>query len=188
MVCFYLQAVVKANEFNEQDKEHLYLFRCMLMTGCDIGAISKPWEMQRIVADVGGCYVIFFYSIQAVYEEFFEQGDREKVIGHTPQAILDRSKAAELPKMQVRFSKNYFLSRQRRLGSSISSVLPCTRCSAHSFPALASCQKEPSRIECCGPLYKKKSTKWPNTGQVMRMQSPCRSPRQKPLTSRVKRV
>ncbi len=40
-------------------------------------------------------------AVQAVYEEFFEQGDREKTIGHTPQAILDRSRAAELPKMQV---------------------------------------------------------------------------------------
>jgi hypothetical protein len=38
---------------------------------------------------------------QAVYEEFFEQGDRERAVGHTPQAILDRSKARELPKMQV---------------------------------------------------------------------------------------
>ena len=38
---------------------------------------------------------------QEVYEEFFQQGDLEKKIGHSPQALLDRNKAAELPKMQV---------------------------------------------------------------------------------------
>ena len=35
------------------------------MTACDVGAITKPWEIQRRVA-------------VTVATEFFEQGDRER--------------------------------------------------------------------------------------------------------------
>lgn len=36
-----------------------------MMTACDVAAITKPWEIQRSVA-------------QLVANEFFEQGDIEK--------------------------------------------------------------------------------------------------------------
>lgn len=39
--------------------------RAMLMTACDVGAITKPWEVQKRVAVM-------------VAHEFFEQGDRER--------------------------------------------------------------------------------------------------------------
>lgn len=35
------------------------------MTACDIAAITKPWEIQRVVAEL-------------VASEFFQQGDIEK--------------------------------------------------------------------------------------------------------------
>ena len=35
------------------------------MTACDVAAITKPWEIQRRVAEM-------------VTSEFFEQGDRER--------------------------------------------------------------------------------------------------------------
>ena len=44
----------------------------MMMTACDVAAITKPWEVQREVA-------------QLVANEFFEQGDIEKTqLGEKP--------------------------------------------------------------------------------------------------------
>ena len=43
-----------------------------MMTACDVAAITKPWEVQKEVA-------------QLVANEFFEQGDVEKTqLGETP--------------------------------------------------------------------------------------------------------
>ena len=43
-----------------------------MMTACDVAAITKPWEIQREVA-------------QLVANEFFEQGDIEKTqLGEKP--------------------------------------------------------------------------------------------------------
>ena len=39
--------------------------RGMMMTACDVAAITKPWEIQQEVA-------------QLVASEFFEQGDLER--------------------------------------------------------------------------------------------------------------
>lgn len=109
-----------------------------MITGCDLSAITKPWEVQRMVAE-------------KIASEFFNQGDIEvgiacvsynpgtvplsqvisrisswKVIslsqfkwkftifqrdkfGHTPAYMMDRSKRDELPKMQVGFIDNICL-------------------------------------------------------------------------------
>ena len=67
------------------------LLRGMLMTACDIAAITKPWEIQRVVA-------------QLVASEFFQQGDIEKSqLNIQPVDMMDREKKDELPKMQVSF-------------------------------------------------------------------------------------
>lgn len=67
------------------------LLRGMMMTACDVSAITKPWEVQQRVAHL-------------VAAEFFEQGDLERrKLGHEPIAMMDRHKASELPKMQVGF-------------------------------------------------------------------------------------
>lgn len=61
----------------------------MMMTAADISAITRPWEVQRRIAEV-------------VYAEFYEQGDMERQIGVEPAPLLDRTKEKELPKLQVR--------------------------------------------------------------------------------------
>ena len=49
-------------------------YRGMMMTACDVAAITKPWEVQKEVA-------------QLVASEFFEQGDLERdKLGETPMA------------------------------------------------------------------------------------------------------
>lgn len=78
-------------ETNSNDPSSRSLLRGMLMTACDIAAITKPWEVQRIVA-------------QLVASEFFQQGDMEKTeLNIQPVDMMDREKKDELPKMQVSF-------------------------------------------------------------------------------------
>ena len=61
------------------------------MTSCDVSAIAKPWETQHRVAKL-------------VAEEFFEQGDIEKLqLNETPIAMMDRDQQDNLPKMQIGF-------------------------------------------------------------------------------------
>uniref|UniRef100_K7F4N3 PDEase domain-containing protein n=1 Tax=Pelodiscus sinensis TaxID=13735 RepID=K7F4N3_PELSI len=61
----------------------------MLMTACDLGAVTKPWEISRQAAEL-------------VTSEFFEQGDRERSeLKLTPSAIFDRNRKDELPRLQL---------------------------------------------------------------------------------------
>ncbi|XP_059177094.1 LOW QUALITY PROTEIN: cGMP-specific 3',5'-cyclic phosphodiesterase-like [Physella acuta] len=76
-------------KFEEEDKKDL--LKAMMMTACDVAAITKPWEVQKKVA-------------QLVTAEFFEQGDIEKSkLGEKPIPMMDRERKDELPRMQVDF-------------------------------------------------------------------------------------
>ncbi|KAJ0015977.1 hypothetical protein NQD34_014267 [Periophthalmus magnuspinnatus] len=66
-------------------------FKAMMMTGCDLSAITKPWEVQSKVALM-------------VAAEFWEQGDLERtVLDQQPIPMMDRNCAEQLPKMQCGF-------------------------------------------------------------------------------------
>ncbi|CAG0902241.1 unnamed protein product [Darwinula stevensoni] len=83
--------------------------RGMLMTACDIAAITKPWPIQKRVAEL-------------VASEFFEQGDMEKEkLKITPIDLMNREKRDDLPIMQVSFIDSiclpvYQVSRGSMLG------------------------------------------------------------------------
>ena len=63
------------------------------MTCCDLSSMTKSFEFTRKVAN-------------HVYEEFFLQGDQERKLGlGYSSEIMDRSKMAEIPRMQVDFLK-----------------------------------------------------------------------------------
>ncbi|XP_053306946.1 cone cGMP-specific 3',5'-cyclic phosphodiesterase subunit alpha' [Spea bombifrons] len=67
------------------------IIMAMMMTGCDLSAITKPWEVQSKVALM-------------VANEFWEQGDLERtVLQQQPIPMMDRNKGDELPKLQVGF-------------------------------------------------------------------------------------
>ncbi|KAJ8248635.1 hypothetical protein GJAV_G00244120 [Gymnothorax javanicus] len=67
------------------------IIMAMMMTSCDLSAITKPWEVQSKVALM-------------VANEFWEQGDLERtVLDQKPIPMMDRNHAAELPKMQCGF-------------------------------------------------------------------------------------
>uniref|UniRef100_A0A672QQ95 3',5'-cyclic-GMP phosphodiesterase n=1 Tax=Sinocyclocheilus grahami TaxID=75366 RepID=A0A672QQ95_SINGR len=81
--------LVNKGEYNWNVKEHRDMCRSMLMTACDLGAVTKPWEISRKVAEL-------------VTSEFFEQGDRERSeLKLTPSAIFDRNRKDELPGLQL---------------------------------------------------------------------------------------
>lgn len=74
-----------------QAEEPRSLLRAMSMTVCDLAAITKPWEIEKRVAEL-------------VSSEFFEQGDMERqALNITPIDIMNREKEDQLPMMQVGF-------------------------------------------------------------------------------------
>ncbi|XP_034267176.1 rod cGMP-specific 3',5'-cyclic phosphodiesterase subunit beta [Pantherophis guttatus] len=96
----FQKIVEESKTYNDQKKwvEYLSLettkkeiIMAMMMTACDLSAIAKPWEIQSKVALL-------------VAAEFWEQGDLEiSVLQQQPIPMMDRRKAAELPKLQVGF-------------------------------------------------------------------------------------
>ncbi|CAF3343356.1 unnamed protein product [Rotaria socialis] len=85
------QKLVDVNDEHWTDPTKKELLRGMMMTGCDVAAICKPWELQQVVAKL-------------VASEFFQQGDIERTQLHVePIPMMDREKKDELPKMQVGF-------------------------------------------------------------------------------------
>ncbi|KAK3529411.1 hypothetical protein QTP70_031122 [Hemibagrus guttatus] len=95
------QKIVDATEPMTDEKEAINyvannpirkeIIMAMMMTGCDLSAITKPWEVQSKVALM-------------VAAEFWEQGDLERsVLEQEPIPMMDRKKADELPKMQCGF-------------------------------------------------------------------------------------
>ncbi|XP_042345491.1 dual 3',5'-cyclic-AMP and -GMP phosphodiesterase 11A [Plectropomus leopardus] len=80
---------VLSGEFSWTDEGHREVLRSMLMTGCDLGAVTRPWKISKQVAEL-------------VTSEFFEQGDRERSeLKLTPAAIFDRNRKDELPVLQL---------------------------------------------------------------------------------------
>ncbi|NXN17449.1 PDE6C phosphodiesterase, partial [Indicator maculatus] len=95
------QKIVDAIEKMESEEEAIKyisidptkkeVIMAMMMTGCDLSAITKPWEVQSKVALM-------------VANEFWEQGDLERtVLQQQPIPMMDRNKGDELPKLQVGF-------------------------------------------------------------------------------------
>ncbi|KAK3091837.1 hypothetical protein FSP39_023062 [Pinctada imbricata] len=85
---FHLVQHKEADWDRDRDRD---LLRSMMMTASDVSAITKPWEVQKKVADL-------------IASEFFEQGDMEKTqLKIKPSDMMDRDKKDKLPVMQVGF-------------------------------------------------------------------------------------
>ncbi|KAM4050655.1 rod cGMP-specific 3',5'-cyclic phosphodiesterase subunit beta [Anomaloglossus baeobatrachus] len=81
----------KWNEYLALETTRKEIIMAMMMTACDLSAITKPWEVQSKVALL-------------VAAEFWEQGDLERtVLQQQPIPMMDRNKSAELPKLQCGF-------------------------------------------------------------------------------------
>ncbi|XP_069782712.1 cGMP-specific 3',5'-cyclic phosphodiesterase isoform X3 [Narcine bancroftii] len=65
--------------------------KAMLMTACDVSAITKPWPVQQKTAEL-------------VATEFFQQGDKEREeLNIEPIDLMNREKRDQIPSMQVGF-------------------------------------------------------------------------------------
>ncbi|XP_032879466.1 cGMP-specific 3',5'-cyclic phosphodiesterase isoform X1 [Amblyraja radiata] len=83
--------LVKTNRFDWEDKSHKELVMAMLMTACDVSAITKPWPVQQKTAEL-------------VATEFFQQGDKEREeLNIEPIDLMNREKRDQIPSMQVGF-------------------------------------------------------------------------------------
>uniref|UniRef100_A0A670ZHU3 Phosphodiesterase n=1 Tax=Pseudonaja textilis TaxID=8673 RepID=A0A670ZHU3_PSETE len=81
----------EAIKYITMDPTKKEVIMAMMMTGCDLSAITKPWEVQSKVALM-------------VASEFWEQGDLERtVLQQQPIPLMDRAKKDELPKLQCGF-------------------------------------------------------------------------------------
>ncbi|KAI6661608.1 Sperm phosphodiesterase 5 isoform X2 [Oopsacas minuta] len=81
---------VEQGHFNIENKCDLKCLNSFIMTACDLSAITKPWRVQKRVAEL-------------VAQEFFYQGDLEREKGNQVPEMMDREKAHKLPDLQVRF-------------------------------------------------------------------------------------
>ncbi|XP_026868895.2 cGMP-specific 3',5'-cyclic phosphodiesterase isoform X1 [Electrophorus electricus] len=83
--------LTKNSQFVWEEDQHKDLLRSMLMTACDISAITKPWPVQKRIAEL-------------VATEFFEQGDKERQeLNIEPIDLMNREKRDKIPSMQVSF-------------------------------------------------------------------------------------
>lgn len=68
--------LVNSNQLDwRRDAEHRALLRCMLMTACDIAAITKPWSVQKAVAEL-------------VMSEFHHQGESQSSLMGTIVRVI----------------------------------------------------------------------------------------------------
>lgn len=58
------------------------------MTASDLSASAKPWHVQ-------------IKTVKVIFEEFYDQGDKERAAGRDPISMMDRNKPDEQPDSQV---------------------------------------------------------------------------------------
>ncbi|KAL4646890.1 hypothetical protein GN956_G10249 [Arapaima gigas] len=72
---------VQSGQFSWSNEEHSEVFRSVIMTPCDLGAATQPWDISRQVGKGSAsrfCSGWSFRVAELVTGEFFEQGDRER--------------------------------------------------------------------------------------------------------------
>ncbi|ULU13117.1 hypothetical protein L3Y34_015957 [Caenorhabditis briggsae] len=87
-----LNVILDRGEFDFSNREHRLLTQAVMMTGCDLVASAKPWSIQT-------------ETVKVIFEEFYDQGDAERLSGKEPIAMMDRNQAHMLPQMQVGFMR-----------------------------------------------------------------------------------
>ncbi|XP_016347184.1 cGMP-specific 3',5'-cyclic phosphodiesterase isoform X1 [Sinocyclocheilus anshuiensis] len=123
------------------DEGHRELLRSVLMTASDICAITKPWPVQKRIAEL-------------VATELYAQGDREKYeLNIQPMHVMDRENSTRLPHMQVDYIDGICSPLYEALASICESWSPlkegCRRNRKH-WQQLADGREEEERIKMKG--------------------------------------
>ncbi|KAH9632104.1 hypothetical protein HF086_002611 [Spodoptera exigua] len=77
-------------QFNWDLHSHRELAMAISMTAADLSASAKPWDIQ-------------IKTVKVIFEEFYDQGDKERAAGREPIPMMDRNKPDEQPSSQVGF-------------------------------------------------------------------------------------
>ncbi|CAB3226351.1 unnamed protein product [Arctia plantaginis] len=97
-------------EFNWTLNSHRDLGMAISMTAADLSAAAKPWDIQ-------------IKTVKVIFEEFYDQGDKERAAGRIPIPMMDRHKPDEQPSSQVGFLKQICIP----CYSTLYQILPNTR-------------------------------------------------------------
>ncbi|XP_036892181.1 cGMP-specific 3',5'-cyclic phosphodiesterase isoform X2 [Sturnira hondurensis] len=129
--------LVRKNQLSLDDPHQKELFLAMLMTACDLSAITKPWPIQQRIAEL-------------VAAEFFDQGDKErKELNIEPDDLMNREKKNKIPSMQVGFIDAICLQLYEAL----------THVSQDCFPLLDGCRKNRQKWQA---LAEQQEKTWAN--------------------------
>lgn len=89
------------------------LIQAIAMTGADLSASAKPWEVQTETVKVWTNGEFFslqrhsktpiLYSKQVIFAEFYDQGDEEKKAGRKPIPMMDRDQPDQQAASQLGF-------------------------------------------------------------------------------------
>ncbi|XP_041979931.1 cAMP and cAMP-inhibited cGMP 3',5'-cyclic phosphodiesterase 10A-like [Aricia agestis] len=85
-----LTPVITEDAFDWNNAEHKKLLKGILMTTCDLSGSCKPFNIAKSNAN-------------AVYEEFYNQGDKERELGYTPLRMMDRRRRGKRAAEQLQF-------------------------------------------------------------------------------------
>lgn len=85
-----LGKIVQEGTFSWTNQEHRSLIQAISMTGSDLSASAKPWDVQ-------------VETVKVIFEEFYQQGDAERAAGRTPIPMMDRNQPDQQPSSQVGF-------------------------------------------------------------------------------------
>ncbi|XP_021206660.2 cAMP and cAMP-inhibited cGMP 3',5'-cyclic phosphodiesterase 10A [Bombyx mori] len=85
-----LAPLIADQTFDWNDNQHRKLLKGILMTTSDLSGSCKPFGVAKANA-------------QCVYEEFYNQGDKERSMGYTPLSMMDRRRSINQPAEQIQF-------------------------------------------------------------------------------------
>ncbi|KAL1501286.1 hypothetical protein ABEB36_006635 [Hypothenemus hampei] len=85
-----LMTIVEKGNFSWSSTDHRLLLQAISMTGADLSASAKPWDVQ-------------VKTVKVIFEEFYQQGDAEREAGRCPIPMMDRHQQDEQPSSQVGF-------------------------------------------------------------------------------------
>jgi len=106
-----LQALHDDDRLELDTSDHKARVRALMMTCCDLCAVTKAWHVQHSV-------------VELINQEFYNQGDKEKELGFDPLPMMDRTKSkTHGVSSQVQFINNVCAPAYKLL----SDILPATR-------------------------------------------------------------
>uniref|UniRef100_A0A6M2DJ87 Phosphodiesterase n=1 Tax=Xenopsylla cheopis TaxID=163159 RepID=A0A6M2DJ87_XENCH len=117
-----LNMLVAEDNFSWNMPEHRLLVQALCMTGSDLSASAKPWDIQA-------------ETVKVIFEEFYQQGDAERAAGRQPMSMMDRELPEEQPASQVGFLTGICIP----CYSILAKLIPETK------PLLTQCQKNLDR-------------------------------------------